>query len=267
MTGVGWTAAGPVTVPTAARVHDFLLGDAHNLGADRRLAAALEAAVPDIRLVVRLTRTFLRRAVLSLVEQGIRQFLDIGSSLPTAGNVRQIAWQAAPDCRIVQVDRDPFALGADGFSPHSDERGAVLAADPRDVDAIFAAEETNRVFDLAQPIGLLLVDVLHFVPDSWEPDVILAGFRHLLPSGSHLVLAHLTGDLRPEATAAAVEVMRHSRDPLHPRDRGRVTRLFDGFELLAPGVVDVARWHPERELDPAERRAGTALYAGMGRKS
>jgi len=258
---------GDVVAPTAARMYDFLLGDAHNLAADRTLALRLENAVPEVRRVIQLNRTFLRRAVVFLVENGIRQFVDIGSSIPTTGNAGQIARNIEPESRVVRVDPHPITLSPHKSSPDSGPDSTTVRADFRAVDRLFASPALTRVLDPRRPIGLLMTDVLHYVPESQEPAAMLAGYRQLLPAGSYLVIAHLTADHCPDPAAAGVEVMRHSRDPLYPRTHAEIVHLFSGFELIDPGVVDIAGWYQERELEPAEKRASAACYAGVGRKS
>ncbi|WP_216215370.1 SAM-dependent methyltransferase [Amycolatopsis aidingensis] len=250
----------------AGRIRDFLLGDGHNLAADRRLAAELEAAVPDIRQVIRLNRIFLHRAVCFLLAAGIRQFLDLGSSVLAAGNVRQIVRQSGPGCRTVHVDADPITVrqGRSLLGELADT--AVLLADPADAREVFDHPDTLGLLDLEQPVGVIMVDLLHFLPDAADPAAIVAGYRRRLVPGSQVVLSHFTGDHWPaRLTRATVEVMSASGDPIHPRTHEQVTAMFAGFELLEPGVVGVGEWHPDRRLDPAEERAAAALHVGVAR--
>ncbi|WP_158890613.1 SAM-dependent methyltransferase [Amycolatopsis anabasis] len=250
-------ANGAVALPSAARMRDYLLGDGHNLEVDRHLADDLESVVPDIRRVCQLHRTFLRGAMLFLLRSGIRQFLDVGSSLPTVGNARQIALRADAGCRVVQVDRSAFQLG---------EGAVVIRAGVGDVEDVFTHPATERLLDPREPLGLLLDDVLHFIPDSGEPAAILIDYRRRLAPGSYLVLTHVTADHRPEQTDAWVKVMARSQNQLHPRTRAEVLRLLAGFDLEGPGVADLTEWITERRLDPVERSAATAVYGAIGRK-
>ena len=260
------TGGSEVAVPCAARMTDYLLGNGHNLAPDRRLADELERAVPDIRTVVQLGRTFLRCAVLYLVEAGVRQFVKFGSGIPVAGSVHAIAGAADPACRVVYVDTDQIAVAHGQLLLKDDERAATVQADPRDLDELLRQPEARRLLDLLQPVGVLLGDVLAFLPRSWDPAVVIAGWADRFAPGSHLALAHLTADARPRETAALVAVMSRSRDPVRPRTRAEITGLFGRFKPVGPGVAGIDRWYRERELDPAEQAAATQFYVGIGRR-
>jgi S-adenosyl methyltransferase len=257
---------GDVAVPCATRMTDYLLGNGHSFAADRSLADELERAVPDIGTVVQLGRTFLRCAVLYLVEAGVRQFLNYGSGIPVAGSVHAIATAADPRCRAVYADTDPIAVAHGQLTLAGDERAAAVQADPRDPDHLLRQPEAKRLLDLMQPVGVLLADVLRFLPEDWDPADVIAGWADRFAPGSHLALAHLTGDARPAETAALVEVMGRSRDPVRPRTRDEIASLFGGFKPVGPGVAGVGSWYRERELDPAEQAAAGQFYVGIGRR-
>jgi hypothetical protein len=257
--------SGDGTTPAAARMVDYLLGDARNLAADRRLADTLRRAVPDVPILVRLARTFMRRAVTYLVAVGVQQFLDLSIGTTAVGNVHEVAQAAAPASRVVYVHSDPVSVAHTQQLLEGVERTAVLQADPRDPWEIMAACRAGALLDLAAPVGLLMVAGLALLPDSANLVKMVAGYRDHVVPGSHLVVCHLTGDQRPAETATLVEMMSAGRDAVHPRTHEEVVRLFTGFELVPPGVVD-AGWRAERQLTPVEELAAKLLYAGVGRK-
>lgn len=201
-----------------------------------------------------------------MISDGIRQFLDIGSGIPTAGNVHEIARKADPSTRVVYVDKDPVAVAHSMLILEDDDRAAALQADLTEPDTILDHPTTSRLVDFERPLGLLMIGVLHFVPESADPGGLLARYRDRLAPGSQLGLSHFTADTRPTEMAAMVEVMKGSKDPIHPRTLERVTELFAGFELVEPGVVSTALWRPESEADLADRPERDQILAGVGRK-
>lgn len=252
--------------PSAIRMLDYLLGDGRNFAGDRRLADLAHQLVPDLGLVVRLNRMFMCRAVTHLVSSGVRQFLDLSAGTTAVGNVHQVAQAIDPACRVTYVHDDPVSVAYTRKLLAGTERAAVLEAAPRDAAEVMAAIDDARLLDLSVPIGVLMITVLEGVPGLAELVDMVAGYRERIASGSYLVVSHFTGDHRPEETAAIVEVMRASRNPVHPRTHKEVSRLFTGFELLAPGLVDASRWHAERPPGPAEKRAASQYHVGVGRK-
>ncbi|GDY31704.1 SAM-dependent methyltransferase [Gandjariella thermophila] len=255
-----------VDVPSAARIYDYLLGGGHNFAADREIARKFEEALPGSREIARLNRAFLRRAVLFMVDAGIRQFLDLGSGVPTVGNVHEIAQQADPRARVLYVDNEPVAVAHSQLMLADNDRAAAIEADLGEPEAIFRSPETERLIDFTEPLGLLMVGVLHFVPDSRDPGAILARYRERLAAGSYLAVSHFTADTRPAEMAAMVEVMKRSKDPIYPRSRAEFTALFDGFELVEPGVVSTAQWRPTSHGDLGHGPGREQIYAGVGRK-
>ena len=243
-------------LPGAARMADYLLGDAHSLAADRELADELERVVPNIRTTVQLGRMFLRAAVTYLVRAGVRQFLKYGTDVSMVGGVQAIAQAADPDCRVVYVDTDPIAVNQGRMSLAGNERAAVVQAELRDLDA------AAGLLDLTEPIGLLVIDVLRFLPESWDPPGVLARCAGRMVPGSHLAIAHLT----TAQTAALTRVMSASTDPVRPRTRAEIADLFTGFELVVPGVTGVEPWLRERALTPTEQAAATRFDVGIGHK-
>lgn len=256
------------SVPSGARAYDYLLGGAHNFPADREMAIQVEHAVPGARHLARINRAFLARAVRLMVEKGIRQLLDIGSGIPTVGNVHEIAQHAAPECRVVYVDKDPIAFDHSELILTGNEHAAAVHADLRDPDAILGAEETRRLLDFDEPIGLLLLLVLHWVPDDQDPHALMARYRDALAPGSYLAIAHMTDELHQEkATTLASTVNRSRSDQLFPRSRKDVTAFFGDFDLLTPGVVPTGVWRPDGVGDITEDPDLSALsLAGIARK-
>jgi hypothetical protein len=259
-------ACGDLTVSSAARILDYLLGDGRNFAADRRLADALQQAVPEIAVVAQMGRTFMRRAITHLVAAGVRQFLDLSVGTTAVGNVHEVAQAADPTCRVVYVHTDPIAVMHTRQLIAGAERVAVLQADPLDGKKIMAACQRRGLLDLDAPVGLLMVTGLALLPGSTNLVNMAAGYRRSVVPGSFLVISHLTSDRRPAETAAVVRVMSSTPEPVQPRTREEVAGLFTGFELVAPGVVDPGQWHAERPLDPAEELAAALLHVGVGRK-
>jgi hypothetical protein len=252
-----------VALPSAARVYDYLLGGAHNFAADRAVGEKVLQVLPDGRQVAISNRSFLRRAVRHLVGLGITQFLDLGSGIPTSGNVHEIAQAADPSARILYVDHDEVAVAHSELMLAGNAGATVLAADLTQPSAILDAPITREFLDFSRPIGLLMVAVFHFVPDTSDPAGIVAAYRDALPAGSYLALSHLTADHQPEAMAGVVEAMKHSRDPMYFRTYADVVPMFAGLELVEPGLVSAPSWRPDagvRELGPE------GVYAGVGRK-
>ncbi|HTF06624.1 MAG TPA: SAM-dependent methyltransferase [Asanoa sp.] len=249
--------------PNAARIYDFYLGGAHNFAADRALAEQAIADWPELPAIMRANRAFLRRAVRFMVHCGVRQFLDLGAGLPTAGSVPNTAQEFDPSCRVVCVDIDPVAVVHSRALLEDNPLVSAVQADLRDPDTVLAAAVSEGGLDLAQPIGLLLVAVLHFVPDTDDPAAIVATYRDALAPGSLFAVSHATADAQPREAAAHRQLYRRTATPMTMRTRAEVTALFAGLELIPPGVVDMTRWQPDPDTDQSIRLAG---YAGVGLK-
>ncbi|WP_285502631.1 SAM-dependent methyltransferase [Actinokineospora sp. NBRC 105648] len=262
-----WVPEGVNTeLPSAARVYDYLLGGGHNFPGDRALAEELVRLLPA-RDMSRLNRAFLRRAVLHLLDAGITQFLDLGSGIPTVGNVHEIALAADPTARVVYVDYEPVAVAHSEMLLREVPNADVLRADMREPEKILRAPRVRELIDLSAPLGLLMVGVAQFIPDDDDPWALVARYRDALAPGSHLALSAFTWDNAPEGMAGAVEVFRHSQDPIFPRTHQEILRLFDGFELVEPGLVYTPLWRPERAEDVGDNAARSNLYAGVARKT
>lgn len=257
-----------INIPNVARVYDFLLGGGHNFAADRQLASMIERSMPHVRDVVRLNRAFLRRAVLFMIDAGIRQFLDIGSGIPTVGNVHEIAQAADPRSRVVYVDKEPVAVAHSQTLLQNNHRAVAIKADIRDPEDILGRAETRDLLNLDEPVGLLTLLVWHFISDSDDPVGLLARYREALAPGSYLALSHVTDDDEPQGLEQARDdVSLRSREETFPRTHKQVVDLFAGFELVDPGVVGCAAWRPGGPGDFSQDSGiNTLLYAGVGRK-
>jgi len=253
------------STPNPARIYDALLGGKDNFPADRDAAHAILNVAPQARRGARENRAFLQRAVRYLAaDAGIRLFLDIGTGLPTQGNVHQIAQAVSPDVRVAYVDNDPVVhVHANALLADNTTTVAVLA-DLREPEVILGHPQVRRLLDLAQPVAVLLVAVLHFLRDEEDPAGIVARLRDAMAPGSFLVLSHATADFHPEAAAKVAAVYEQASAPLVPRSGSQVERFFGGFELLEPGLVQPPAWRPEGG-SPSSPSAG-GFYSGVGRR-
>ncbi len=250
-----------------ARVYDALLGGTHNFAADRDVASALTAIEPGARDAARANRAFLGRAVRYLSAAGIRQFLDVGSGVPTLGNVHEIAQDADPDARVVYVDTDPVAIAHSKSILAGNDRATIVHADLREPEKIIGHPDVTRLIDFDQPVALLVVAVLHFITDEERPGDLVRRLGEALAPGSYLTISHGTLDGRSTQVMSAVEKL-YSRAsaPGCPRDRASIERFFDGFEMIEPGLVYLPVWHPDPTDVPFENPAHSWGYAGMARK-
>ncbi|HEY4462217.1 MAG TPA: SAM-dependent methyltransferase [Streptosporangiaceae bacterium] len=264
-----WVPAGVDTSKAnIARVYDYWLGGNHNFLADQDAARVMIAVEPNTRAVARANRAFLGRAVRYLAEEaGIRQFLDIGSGIPTAQNVHQVAQQAAPGSRVVYADIDPVAVAHSQLLLQDNPAAAAIQADLCEPEAILAAPETQLLIDFAQPVAVLLVAVLHFIPDEAGPWQIVATLRDALAPGSYLVLVHGTSESRPDIHDA-FETAYTSRvaASLFLRQRPDIERFFDGFSLIDPGLVYLPEWRPDSWQDVPEDPRKFWGLVGVGRR-
>ncbi len=248
-----WVPEGvEVTVPNAARIYDYLLGGYHNFAVDREVVDRMRVVAPGVVAVGLANRAFVGRSVRWLAETaGIRQFLDIGSGIPTLGNVHEIAQRIAPAAKVVYVDIDPVAVAHGRAILANDPRTQTIQADVRRPQDILADPEVNELLDFSQPVAVLLNAVLHFVPDSADPAGIVAQLRAAMVRGSYLTLTH-GSETRRAPTEGEDEVRGiYDRTPtsLHSRDPKELLAFVDGMELVEPGLIEVADWHPEPDSD------------------
>ncbi|MGW6446830.1 SAM-dependent methyltransferase [Lentzea sp. NPDC055074] len=262
---VSWVPEGVDTGrPSAARLYDYLLGGGHNFAADRALAEKFLQAQPNGRAIARLNRAFLRRAVLFMIDEGIRQFLDLGSGIPTVGNVHEIAQKADPEARVVYVDFEDVAVAHSQLILEHEPRATIIQEDMTRPAAVLDAARYSGLIDFSQPVGVLTAGVFHFVPPQADPNAIVAAYRDAVPAGSYLAVSQFTHDLQPEEMAGIVEVMKKSQNPMYPRSKGEIEALFDGFELVEPGIVPTPLWRPEATNTDDPDKSG--IYAAVGRK-
>jgi SAM-dependent methyltransferase len=259
--------ASNTNIPQSARVYDYWLGGKDNFPADRALGDAIAEQVPTIRTMVRGQRAFLRRAVRWLAgEAGVRQFLDIGTGIPSAGNVHEVAQEIAPEARILYVDNDPIVLAHSRALVPGSHSGTVelILADLRAPEAILADPAVARTLDLSQPVALVLVGILHHLRDADDPHRILATLLDAVASGSYLVLTQSSQDFDPEAMARLAAVSEQGGIPNVPRTLAETERFFAGLELVSPGLVPLAAWRP----DPGDDQDPRSVYAygGVARK-
>ena len=261
-------AAIDAEVPSAARVWDYFLGGSHNFPADRQVAEAAIAMKPDMPQLALAVRAFLHRAVEAIAGAGVTQFLDIGAGIPTRGAVHETARAINPESTVVYVDRDPVAVAHGQALLRDDERAVSILGDLRAPEKILADEQVRAVLDFDRPIGLLLCGVLHFVADEHDPAAILAALRDKLVPGSHLALQHATNDAQSEETVAMLEMWNaNSPEPMYWRTRAEIAALFDGFDVLEPGVVFLPQWRPEPQVQAEAHPERFASYAALGRKN
>ncbi|MET7878249.1 SAM-dependent methyltransferase [Micromonospora profundi] len=251
--------------PSVARMYDYYLGGSHNFAADRAAAQAMVAAVPEAPLMAQANRAFLRRAVSYLAEAGVRQFLDIGSGIPTVGNVHEIAQRIDPLSRVVYVDVDPVAVAHSREILAGNDLAVVVQEDLRHPERILDHPDVRRLLDLSQPVAVMVVAVLHFIPDTDRPAELLRTLRDALAPGSYLVLSQASDDGRSDDERAEAErVYQRTDNPLSVRSRAELTALFDGFELVDPGVVWVPQWRPDTP-ESAEDAERAVFMGGVGR--
>jgi SAM-dependent methyltransferase len=250
-----------------ARVYDYWLGGSHNFLADQDLGRAIAAVDPNVRAIARAGRAFIGRSVRFLGEAGIRQFLDIGSGIPTEGNVHEVAQRADPGARVAYVDVDPVAIAHSKAILAGNEHTAIVDADLREPEKILTHDATRRLIDFTQPVGLLLVAVLHFISDADDPSRIVATMRDALAPGSYLVLGHATDEGRPSVAHAAEKVYNRSvSTDMHIRSRAEILRFFDGFDLVDPGLVSIPLWRPDSPADVPSDPSKFWGLVGVARK-
>jgi hypothetical protein len=252
------------SVPHIARVYNYWLGGKDHFAADRELAERFIAADPEVTAGVRANRAFLGRAVHFLAAQArVRQFLDIGTGIPTANNTHEIAQRAAPDSRIVYVDNDPIVLAHARALLTSDPGGATdyIDADLRNTGAILA--QAARTLDFGRPVAVMLVGILQCIPDEDDPRGIVAALMDGVPPGSYLAISHPAADVHAEARAGAAVLSEGLASPVTFRTRAAIARFFGGLELIEPGLVSTSQWRSGAGADTRP----LANWAGVARKA
>ena len=251
-----------------ARYYDYLLGGYHNFAVDRKLGDRVISIFPDIRLGALANRAFLRRVVRFLCQQGIDQFLDIGSGIPTSGNVHEVAQKINPSAHVVYVDIDPVAVIHSQAMLKDNQNASIIQEDIHNIEKILIHPTFTALIDLHRPLGVLMLSVLHFVMDEAQLQRILAVIKDRLAPGSYMAISHYCLEGAPTETINQLaRVYGNSKHQAVSRTLAETTRMFDGFELLEPGVVRVQLWRPE---DPEDvlivQPERTLAVAGVGRK-
>ncbi|GGW75303.1 MULTISPECIES: SAM-dependent methyltransferase [Streptomyces] len=258
-----------ISVPSVSRIYDYYLGGSHNFEVDREAARKAMEFMPGLPKIMQANRAFMRRAVRYAADAGITQFLDIGSGIPTFGNVHEVAREARPGARVVYVDHDPVAVAHSQVVLEGEADADVVAADllkPRD---ILASGPVEQLIDLERPVALLLVAILHFVEDRDDPYSAVAELTAALAPGSLLVLTHASYEgipLPPARAEGAVDVYKDIRNPLVMRSRDEIARFFEGYDMVEPGLVPMPHWRPETAPEDEDPYAFSG-FAGVGRAS
>lgn len=251
--------------PSVARVYDYFLGGSHNFAVDREMAAQLLKLAPDAADVMRANRAFLRRAVRFMISEGVTQFLDIGSGIPTVGNVHEIAQKADPDTKVVYVDIDPVAVAHSQAMLADQPNTAIVRGDLREPAGVLAAPEVERLIDFSRPVGLLIVSVLHFVGDEDSPQAATAVLRDALASGSYFAISHGARASRPES-AQVEQLYQRSTHQVVPRSAEEIAEFLGEFRLVEPGLVFLPAWRPDAPDDVDEHPERFVSLAGVGQK-
>jgi SAM-dependent methyltransferase len=248
-------------------MYDYYLGGSHNFEVDREAARRAMEFMPGLPKIMQANRAFMRRAVRYAADQGISQFLDIGSGIPTFGNVHEVAQAARPGARVMYVDHDPVAVAHSQAVLQGNDDADVVAADLRKPQEILRSPEVERLIDLNRPVALLLVAILHFVEDEDDPYGAVAELSEALAPGSLLVLTHASYEgipLPPERAGGAVNVYQDIRNPLIMRSREEIARFFEGYDMVEPGLVAMPRWRPDTAPEDEDPYAFSG-FAGVGR--
>ncbi|MBL1095434.1 SAM-dependent methyltransferase [Streptomyces coffeae] len=257
-------------IPHSARVYDYLIGGKTNYAPDRAAGDASALAYPSLPISMKQTRIFMHRVTRYLArEHGIRQFLDIGTGIPTQPNLHEVAQEAAPEARVVYVDNDPIVLthARHLMTSTSEGRTEYIDADIRNVDSILGAQQLHEVLDLKQPVALSLIAIMHFVLDEDDPQGIVRRLMSELAPGSFLALTIFTGDSNPEGVAGVGREYNERGIPLQIRDKAETERFFEGLDLIDPGITLVHHWRPdERDASEGVRDADVSMYGGVALK-
>ena len=251
-----------IEMPSVARMYDFFLGGSYNFASDRRLAEQYRQVLPDMPIIARAQRAVLHRAVRFMAEQGVDQFLDLGSGIPTVGNVHEIAQQVNPRARTVYVDVDPVAVAHARALVEHDRATGVIHADLRNTANVLSQPVIGELLDLSRPVGVLMIAVIHFLGDADDPAGVVAAYRRAVAPGSFLAVTHATSDYHPQMARAAEGVSRGASHQIRYRTKQEVAALFAGYELVPPGLVDMILWRPDPEAGPDPLGGDVTRYSG-----
>lgn len=258
------------TIPSVARIYDYLLGGKDNFEVDRNAAAKFIELVPEVPRIAKANRQFLARCVRFLAEAGVRQFVDLGAGLPTPPNVHEVARQVSPDARVVYVDHDPVVLTYGNALLATDAGVTVIKGDVREPAEVLSHPELTKLIDFSQPVAVLILAVLHFISDEESPGQLVAGYRDRLPPGGYLVISAGSSDddggesVDPDVDRRLRELYSGAGTPIVGRSREQILEYFAGCELEEPGLVQLAQWRPDNWAEA--RKTRIHLLAGVGRK-
>jgi len=253
--------------PNAARVYDYLIGGKLNYAIDRMFAENLLKVRPDAKDLALLNRRWLRRAVRFGAEQGVRQFLDIGSGMPTVGHVHEIVQAIAPDSRVVYVDNEPVAVAHSEIVLQDNDNAVMVHADAEYPADILDHETTLGLLDFDQPVMLIMAAFIHFIPDERDPAGLIAAYRDALVPGSYLALSSGTFEGQEEVVRRAAALYQKSGTDVFARSREELSVLVDGFELVEPGIVFTPEWRPDDPADVGPHPELASQLALVGRKA
>jgi len=259
--------------PAPARVYDYLLGGGHNFDCDRQAADRVLTLVPEVKDCAWANRGFHQRAARWIAERGIRQFIDVGSGLPTVGNTHEVVQLVDPDCRVVYVDSDPMVRQESQRLVTDPSRVRVIHGDLRDPESVLANPDVGEIIDFSQPAGLLLTAVVHFVADEFDPVALVSRLVNALAPGSYLALSHLTADRMPSRSVNAFhELFEHGTEQIHFRSQEEIAGFFAGLELMpaAPreseGALSYAGVWGAEDVTVADSDGSRWLYCGVARR-
>lgn len=238
------------TKPSVARAYDAFMGGKHNFEVDRQFARTAEEVFPGVAAACRANRDFLRRTVLFGLSRGVRQFLDLGSGIPTVGNVHEVVHAQDPTAPVVYVDNEPVAVAHSEILLRDNEHAGIVQADLRNPSAVVDHHVTRALIDFDQPVMLLMLAMLHFIPDADSPDRIVQAYRQRLVPGSYLAVTHATAAARPDEMRDLERLYSTSSTPAVARSPEWIRGLFDGMEIVDPGVVFVPEWRPDGDASP-----------------
>lgn len=254
-----------VTIPSVARIYDYMLGGKDNFAVDREAAGTILRLIPEAQKMARDNRDFMLRAVRFLAQAGVEQFIDLGTGIPTSPNVHEVARKVAPAARVVYVDHDPVVLAHSRALLATDDGVIAVRADLREPSDVLGDPAVTRLIDFSQPVAVLILSVLHFVSDKEDPYQIVAGYRDRLAPGGYLVITAGSSDgVDPAIAQEAADLYRSAGTPVTARSGEQIIKFFTGCDLVEPGLVNVEQWRPDPDTDTAPTQIH--LLAGVARK-
>ncbi|WP_433662788.1 SAM-dependent methyltransferase [Nocardia sp. CA-128927] len=267
MTRPSWAPEGiDLDRPSASRVYDYFVGGMHNFEIDRMLARQIEEFTPGVGETMRANRDLLRRCVRFLVDEGITQFLDIGSGIPTVGNVHEVAQAVNPSARVVYIDIDPVAVAHSRAILDGNPAATVVQADIGQPDTILSDPQVAQLLDFDQPVAVLMLGVLHFVADDADPVGCVTRLRDAIAPGSYLAITHATADGQPAEVLEAQKLSGRTSTEIVLRAKPDIAEFFQGWTLLEPGLVHLPLWRPDNAADVGENPERSGAYGGVARK-